>query len=179
MRKKSPYKKLEKQKCIIFVEGKSELMYFNAIRQLEEFKSKYAITIQDCGGQDKLLDIAIREKDKSKLRGYDRHIFVLDRDTISKNDFDLLLKRHDDTNIAFSNPKFELWILAHYEKLNITNSDIDNRLKRELPEYKKGDNKISDLASGYERAINNSKLLENLDFNEQCLSIGKIIKTLK
>lgn len=61
-------------------------------------------------------------------------------------------------HLALSNPKFEYWILLHFEDGNgvITDTDCDQRLKKYLPGYKKDltcwNPSINDFRQAIERA---------------------------
>ena len=82
---------------------------------------------------------AIREED---FRRDDEAWVVVDVDEWPETEFDELLawaesdSRH---HLAISNPKFELFLVMHYEKGNgcTTSSKVDAALKRYLPRYDK------------------------------------------
>jgi len=66
--------------------------------------------------------------------------------------------------IGMSNPSFEMWYFLHfaYYEYPLNNHDLMNRLKRNIPEYRKNGDYFDLLLSGRETAIQNAKKLKNL-----------------
>ena len=87
----------------------------------------------------KRFEKAMREED---FRREDEAWIVVDVDEWDESEFDELLAweafdpRH---HLAISNPKFELFLVMHFEKANgcTTASSVDAALKRHLPRYDK------------------------------------------
>lgn len=76
------------------------------------------------------------------LKKTDEAWLVIDRDQWSVEQIEQLFEwsqSKENYGFALSNPKFELWLLLHFEDGNkITNAnEYLERLKRHLPEYKK------------------------------------------
>ena len=66
-----------------------------------------------------------------------------------------------DINISFSNPNFELWFLLHFELYvtKIERSEVIQRLKKYIPQYKKNMNVYDLLIDKRPQAIINAKKL--------------------
>ena len=78
-----------------------------------------------------------------KLRSSDEAWLVVDKDQWTDEQLIQLhawSRRQDNYGFALSNPKFEYWLLLHFEDgANIASSrDCTDRLKRHLPDYDKG-----------------------------------------
>jgi hypothetical protein len=71
-------------------------------------------------------------------------------------------KEKDHYNFALSNPKFEYWLLLHFEDGNgiSTSSECTNRLKQYLPNYNKGI-PINTIKPKIQDAITRAKLKDN------------------
>ena len=128
---------------IIAVEGeKTEPQYFNHIRSksstvcIKCLNSKHKSSAQQV-----LRRMNTHLKENSLYEG-DEAWLVVDKDS---NTDDRLSELYDwsikqnNFNFALSNPKFEFWLLLHFEDGNgITSSrDCSERLKRYLPNYNK------------------------------------------
>ncbi len=129
---------------IIAVEGvKTELQYFNI------FNDQQSVIRVNClkGGHDsapkhvlKRMRNHLREEE---LKASDEAWLVVDKDLWSDEQLAQLhawAQERDNYGFALSNPKFEYWLLLHFEDgAGITSStDCSDRLKRQLPEYDKG-----------------------------------------
>jgi len=171
-------RKIKQDIFAIFVEGESEMIYFKALNQQQWVRdSKYKLNLIRCKNHDELLKIAFKGKHGRKdLDNYNKVAFIFDKDHITKEKFNKLLKLN--YIIGFSNPKVELWFLAHYEKLQTSYSDVEKKLKKYFPDYTKTIFKIASLAQSYEKAIENSTSVSNPDFDQICTSVGKIIEEI-
>lgn len=82
---------------------------------------------------------------KSMAKGFrpgDEAWLVVDVDTWDESEFDEILAWEESSpqfHLAISNPKFELFLIMHFERANgcTTASVVDERLKRHMPGYKK------------------------------------------
>lgn len=174
-------RRLEKQTCRILVEGDSEDIYFNALRQLERFKHKYQITVYNCSGQNKLLDIVLnREKLNGLKHKYDRVIAILDKDHATREELRRLCECLGEDNVGFTNPKIEYWLLAHIEKVydNYSAQSVDEKLRKKLPNYKKGSPRIASFVDGLADAIENTKGVTRIDFDNSSTNLALIIQSL-
>lgn len=78
------------------------------------------------------------------------------------------LAKKNGVEIITSTPTFELWFLLHFcytTKPFISNSDLINDLKRYLEKYVKNDNTYLKIKDFTEKAIENSKKLEQYQLN--------------
>lgn len=77
----------------------------------------------------------------ASLKGTDEAWIVCDRDRWSEAQLDEIYKWAQQPNhgMALTNPKFEYWLLLHFENGNGLKSiqDCDQRLAKHLPNYKK------------------------------------------
>lgn len=174
-------RRTEKQTCHILVEGDSEDIYFNALRQREEFKSKYQITVENCSGQDKLLNVALNREKRNELQSkYDRVIVVLDKDHATREELRRLCECFGENNVGFTNPKIEYWLLAHLEVVydNYSAQSVDKKLLKKLPNYKKNSPRIADFIDKLDDAIKNTKNVTRIDFDNSSTNLALIIQSL-
>jgi len=164
-------RKIKQKIFTIFVEGDSEMIYFKALNQQQWVRdSKYKLNLVRCKNHDELLKIALRGK-------YDRkNLTAFDKDHMTSEKFNKLLQM--DYIVGFSNPKIELWFLAHYEKLQADYSDIDKSLKRYISDYYKTHPQIADLAKNYAQAIQNVGKKAIPNFDVMCTSVGSVIQEI-
>lgn len=79
---------------------------------------------------------------KNELRKTDEAWLVVDKDKWKETDLNMLYewsKKNPNYGFALSNPKFEYWLLLHFEEgTKGTSSDsCDNLLNKHIPDYKK------------------------------------------
>jgi RloB-like protein len=80
---------------------------------------------------------------KESLKSSDEAWLVADRDQWDENQLNQLYAwstTQKNFGFALSNPKFEYWLLLHFEEASgiSTSRECSERLKRYLPEYDKG-----------------------------------------
>jgi hypothetical protein len=72
----------------------------------------------------------------------DQAWLVVDKDQWTDAQLEVLgkwAKKHANYGMALSNPRFEYWLLLHFEDGNkVTSSSCDKRLRKYLPDYDKG-----------------------------------------
>ena len=83
----------------------------------------------------------VREEGLEEAKG-DEAWVVVDRDSWPENHFDALhtwAKKKSNYGFALSNPKFEYWLLLHFEDAKgvTTSKHCDDRLKKHISGYKK------------------------------------------
>jgi hypothetical protein len=134
---------------VIAVEGeKSEPQYF-AIFNDQRLMSQQSVIRVNClkGSSDSSpLKVLMRMKAqlrKEKLKSSDEAWLVVDKDQWTDEQLTQLYKWKKESGnygFALSNPKFEYWLLLHFEDgKNITSSrNCSDRLQRHLPDYNKG-----------------------------------------
>lgn len=174
-------RRTEKQTCHILVEGDSEEIYFSALRQLEEFKRKYQITVHNCTGQDKLLGIILNREKLDDLKSqYDRVIAVLDKDHVTREKLRQLCECLGEDNVGFTNPKIEYWLLAHLEVVygNYSRQTVDKKLQKKFPKYTKKSPRIAGLVDKLPDAIQNTKNVTKIDFDNSSTNLALIVQSL-
>lgn len=107
----------------------------------------------------KRFEKALREND---FRAGDEAWLVVDVDDWDEDEFEELLawKVADDRHhLAVSNPKFELFLVMHFEKANgcTTPEKVDSALKKHLPRYAKRVSATQFSAKQVHDAITNAK----------------------
>uniref|UniRef100_UPI003BA9B617 RloB domain-containing protein n=1 Tax=Collinsella aerofaciens TaxID=74426 RepID=UPI003BA9B617 len=107
----------------------------------------------------KRFEKALREND---FRAGDEAWLVVDVDDWDEDEFEELLawKVADDRHhLAVSNPKFELFLVMHFEKANgcTTPEKVDSALKKHLPRYAKRVSTMQFSAKQVHDAIANAK----------------------
>ena len=183
---RSPKGKKAKKSFFIITEGETEKRYFS------EFKQKYrcsAVSIEKinpCSGQ--ILNVAKRvwKNKRYSLSKYNKRAIIVDKDALSENEFDDILRAAKDENIEifFSNCTFEVWLLAHFEPITrglLSANELKRRLSNYLQgEYKKGDKgQLSTIVSCYEQAIANTRNVGNISFQTQCTNVGELCQDLR
>lgn len=103
---------------------------------------------------------------KEELRSSDEAWLVVDKDQWTDEQLTLLqdwAQTRDNYGFALSNPKFEYWLLLHFEDgTGIASSrDCSDRLKRHLPGYDKGIDIRQITLKRIDEAIRRAKLRDN------------------
>lgn len=96
------------------------------------------------------------------LKATDEAWLLVDKDTWNDAQLKLLLawtKKRVNRHLALSNPKFEYWLLLHFEDGRGISSkeDCDRRLEQYLPNYNKALGKNSFSLEDIKRAIQRAK----------------------
>jgi hypothetical protein len=134
-----PYRRL----FVVSVEGiKTEPDYFNI---LKVFQPKVEIRIlaeKFHVAPDKVLQRVQQFIRNNGLRSTDEAWVVVDKDQWSDEQLEKVFKWSNlklNYGLALSNPKFEFWLLLHFEdgKGIATSQDCSTQLKRYLPHYDK------------------------------------------
>jgi hypothetical protein len=104
------------------------------------------------------------KNEKLRKEKSDQYWVVIDKDNWLDQQIQPLLDwsvESENYSFALSNPKFEYWLLLHFEDGKSASSPrkILERLKQYLPDYKKGldDTALQKLAALLRKAINNAK----------------------
>jgi hypothetical protein len=147
---KIPYKKL----FILAVEGKkTERSYFKILNNLHSAIIVECIKEGHNSSPPKILSQIQKKLKAQQLKNSDEAWIVLDKDQWTKEQLTKLHNWSQTKNnygLALSNPKFEYWLLLHFEDgKNInSSSDCSLRLEKYLPNYNKikevGSNKITE-----------------------------------
>ena len=175
-----------KNKILIFVESKTEETYLNSWRQLNKSSSVKIVKIKGTGRYIIKTVLSKLSNDKS-LRDYknSRQIVVFDKDELSVDELQSIQKHAElyAIELGFSNICFEVWLLAHYERMSkskLSTEMLNTKLGQYLhTTYKKGDSKQLDaIASNYEIAIKNAEPIAEISFDGQCTNVGKIFNSI-
>jgi len=156
------------RKCfIISAEGKeTEKIYFNM------FKSRNAtVDVQvvkktnNKSAPQYILKEATRHVKKFGMRRGDEVWVVIDRDSWPDAELDWIFEEccRLKYNLAVSNPKFEYWLLLHFEDAKGVNSPkkVTERLKKYLPNYDKNNLNVLKVKEGVHDAIKRAKLKDS------------------
>ncbi len=136
------YKKL----FIIAAEGnKTEIQYFNRLKTLESIPSIIYIECLKGGNKSsphQVLKRMLRHLKNTPLKKSDEAWLVIDKDQWTDQQLAPLYEwslKAENYGFALSNPKFEYWLLLHFEDgIRINSSqECSDRLARYLPKYDK------------------------------------------
>lgn len=178
--------KCAKKSFYIITEGKTEEIYFS------EFRKKYrcnAITIKrikPCSRQIISRAKSVWRNEGFSSSNYNKQVIVIDKDALSEDDFDTILKQAVDSKIdvVFSNSAFEVWLLAHFEL--ITNRVLSvNELKNRLSSYLRGEYKKTDtgqlrkIVEHFDQAVENTKDVCEVSYHTQCTNVGELCQSLR
>lgn len=164
-------KQLEKKKnYLIVTEGVTEVNYFNMLKR--RYRANVEVKTLQSKKTDALgvVNVTINQPNFSTYtKAYS--IFDKDQNTIQQlQQANSLATRHN-IQIGFSNPSFDLWLLAHFQviqKNHYMQPSIYKQLSSHygVPKYEdlKADNTICDkIASFTERAIDHCKPISTLE----------------
>ena len=158
-----PYKKL----FVLAVEGvKTEPQYFGIFNNQQ---SVIRVSCLKSSHESSPLQVLKRMEDHLRqvdLRSTDEAWLVVDKDQWTDEQ---LVQLHewaqtgDNLGFALSNPKFEYWLLLHFEDGNdiASSRDCTDRLKRYLTDYDKGIDGRKFTNERIEAAIRRAKLRDN------------------
>jgi hypothetical protein len=164
---------------LIYTEGLSEAMYFQSLNQLDFVrKSKYKLEVENCKELDKLCKIALdpTRQERKRMKEVAKIAFVFDKDHLTMELFQKMLAT--EFIIGYSSPQFEVWLLAHFDRIRSSYSDVLKSLSEFIPNYTKSSLKISDLAKDYSKALKNLEGMDNAKFDEVCSTVGNVIKEI-
>ena len=178
-----------KHSALIFVEGETEQKYFEALKKkLRIMNASIKVMKINNAGKD-WIDKAANEirnsADIKRLSG-DPVFVIFDKNDHNEADLTAMWIKAEEMGyqIGFSNEAFEVWLIAHFEKITsaIMNEQVrKNKLFKHLgTSYAKANSKqIEQLVGLYERAIENTATISDDDFHHQCTSVGHVIKMLQ
>ena len=158
-----PYKKL----FVLAVEGvKTEPQYFGIFNNQQ---SVIRVSCLKSSHGSSPLQVLKRMEDHLRqvdLRSTDEAWLVVDKDQWTDEQ---LVQLHewaqtgDNLGFALSNPKFEYWLLLHFEDGNdiASSRDCTDRLKRHITDYDKGIDARKFTIERIKQAISRAKLRDN------------------
>ena len=117
---RNPSPRAEKTTVLIVGAGReTEPNYFRALSREESVSRRFAVTIKKGPGQSPDLVVASAARIMQRERKYDEVWCILDveapdhRKTLEEA---LKTAEEHDIQVCLSNPSFEVWLLAHFEK---------------------------------------------------------------
>ncbi len=128
---------------LLSVEGeKTEQQYFNMFNDRDSLVHVRCLSKRKKSAPHQILKEMEEHINKEGLRKNDEAWIVVDRDQWTEEQLMALYEwsqRKPNYNFALSNPKFEYWLLSHFEDPGGVNSrECSERLKRYIPDYDKG-----------------------------------------
>lgn len=154
-----PYRKL----FVIAVEGKvTEKRYFDILRRMQPLTIIECLNSKTDSSPHHVLDRMKKYLADNKLKKTDEAWLVVDKDQWTDEQLKKLFdwaQTQDSYGFALSNPKFEYWLLLHFEDGDgvRTSADCDNRLKRYILDYAKNINPGTFKRKHIDDAIDNAK----------------------
>lgn len=172
---------------MFYVEGRSEELYFNHVRQILDL---YQSQVKCFKGfkEDVVTEVQKDLQKQPQLRQKEVIVFILfDLDDCKENVYKSNLEKSKGLKftLCVSNPSFEIWLLAHHERVApspLTNREMQRKLSAHWKsEFSKTHPKITEIAKDYEVAIENVKGIKELDFarNLNYTDLDDLIKELK
>ena len=161
--KRSPGKRRYRKMFVLATEGsKTELRYFEIFKDSNlvvhiEFLKKIGK-----GAPTQVLERMRKHLKQEGLKGSDEAWLVVDKDQWTDDQLSQLhewAQEADNYGLALSNPKFEFWLLLHFEDgKGVSNSkNCSERLKRHIPGYDKGINARKIFEDMIKKAIERAK----------------------
>ncbi len=189
-------KRLAPANYLIVCEGKqTEANYFNGLKKKinENYGNKVDVLISniEIKGTGENTTALVKHTDKFvnySNKRYGQVWVVFDKDDYSDEQFDKAIKTCD-CDVAWSNPNFELWLLAHFKKLSryVSKDDVLQELSKEfqkkgLGDYTKNGTNIFDKVTDEGKlhtAIKNCEYMEELNKNGQASPRNPMTKVYK
>ncbi|QED60855.1 RloB domain-containing protein [Enterococcus durans] len=121
MGRKSKNKPLRKE-IRIYCEGKTEKIYFDLLKQKYRLPNIKVKTKGELGQSVELVNHVLRSLNKmsaNEKKKIEKILVVFDKDDDSWESIEkaYALAKQNNIGICFSNECFELWLLAHFEKI--------------------------------------------------------------
>lgn len=175
-------RKLAPANYLIVCEGKqTEPNYFSGLKKKinDKYGNKVDVIIPsiEIKGTGRNTTDLVNYTDKYvnySSKRYGQVWVVFDKDDYSDEQFDKAIS-NCKYNVAWSNPNFEIWLLAHFRKIDkfISKNDVLKELDKEyqknkLGEYKKNDNDVFKKLfniNGLNNALKNCEKMETLNVN--------------
>ena len=157
-----PYRK----RFVISTEGKTEIQYFKLLNRLCKGVSLRCISP---GSQSAPTHVLRRMKEFIRKDGgqvpSDEYWLVTDRNSWQEEQLMQSFEwseTRENFGFALSNPKFEYWLLLHFEDgYNVGNSaECSRRLKRYLPDYRKSVEQTRFTMKDIMRAVERAKIVD-------------------
>ena len=181
---------------LIVCEGrKTEPNYFNGLKRKinEKYGNKVDVLIPNIDVKGTGMNTTSLVKYTQKTVNHANKVYgqvwvVFDKDDYNDEQFNSAID-NCNYNVAWSNPNFELWLLAHFKKINrcISKNDVLQELSKEfqrngLGDYTKNDANIFDKVTGEGKlhiAIKNCEYMEELNKDGQASQRNPMTKAHK
>lgn len=181
---------------LIVCEGKkTEPNYFNGLKRKinEKYGNKVDVLIPNIDVKGTGMNTTSLVKYTQKTVNHANKVYgqvwvVFDKDDYNDEQFDSAID-NCNYNVAWSNPNFELWLLAHFKKVNryISKDDVLQELSKEfqrngLGNYTKNDTNIFDKVTSegkLQTAIKNCEYMEELNKDGQTSQRNPMTKVYK
>ncbi len=169
---------------LIVCEGKkTEPNYFNGLKRRinEKYGNKVDVLIPNIDVKGTGMNTTSLVKYTQKTVNHANKVYgqvwvVFDKDDYNDEQFDSAID-NCNYNVAWSNPNFELWLLAHFRKVNryVSKDDVLQELSKEfqkkgLGDYNKNDTNIFEKVTSKGKlhtAIKNCEYMEELNKDGQ------------
>ncbi len=165
--KRLPGKRAYRKMFVIAVEGKkTEQDYFHILNSQNSVIHIHCIKSSNQSSPSHVLKRMDNYLKQQSLRKTDEAWLVIDRDMWSETQLSELYRwsqRQTNYGLALSNPKFEFWLLLHFEDGNgiATPRECSTRLEKYLPNYQKAINinniTVERIDNAIKRAIKKDK----------------------
>ena len=181
---------------LIVCEGKkTEPNYFNGLKKKinEKYGNKVDVLIPNIDIKGTGMNTTSLVKYTQKTVNHANKVYgqvwvVFDKDDYNDEQFNSAID-NCNYNVAWSNPNFELWLLAHFKKVSIyvSKDDVLQELSKEfqkkgLGDYTKNDTDIFDKVTGEGKlhtAIKNCEYMEELNKDGQASQKNPMTKVYK
>lgn len=185
-----------KKTIYIFTEGETEKNYFSILNRKYNATVTVKVSVNHAHKQGmNLLNHAlgkIKSLTKTETKNLGGVYIIFDKDDIDNDEMLKVLSKADDRgiNIGFSNSCFEVWLLAHFEKPNVshTKDRLYQRLEHHLhcKQYSKKHKNDIDLLKRMEDCVSTAmentatmKELNQITINrEPFTNIGNVIQCI-
>ena len=181
---------------LIVCEGKkTEPNYFNGLKRRinEKYENKVDVLIPNIDVKGTGMNTTSLVKYTQKTVNHANKVYgqvwvVFDKDDYNDEQFDSAID-NCNYNMAWSNPNFELWLLAHFKKVNryVSKDDVLQELSKEfqkkgLGDYTKNDINIFDKVTSEGKlhtATKNCEFMEELNKDGQASQRNPMTKVYK
>lgn len=187
--------KVKQLKNLLIVDGDTEERYFKNILQRYNMSAKDVKRVTPSGGNAVTSALSeARSFEATMRKQYLNYYIIIDRDFLSRDEFERIRREANqmhNVELIFSNVAFEVWLLAHYQKMtarpvdaNTDNDVYKQRLDNYLnASYKKGysvqlDKIISSAEHPIDTAFNNTSTIQELNYDNQCTNVGPFLRQL-
>lgn len=187
--------KVKQLKNLLIVDGETEEVYFKNILQRYNMSAKDVKRVAPSGGNAVTPALSeARSFEATMRKQYLNYYIIIDRDNISRAEFEHIRREADqrqNVTLIFSNVSFEVWLLAHYQRMTDrpVDANADNAWYRQVlsiylnEHYKKSnsaqlDKIISSAKHPIDTAFNNTSAIQELNYDNQCTNVGPFLRQL-